>query len=97
MVVIVAASAVVLFEQMHDKLRRDHSPIEKSPAGEVIPHETAQRSAQPAPQRHAEAPLGLAQQFRWQPMPHGANEDVLAAAILELPECGMRAASSASS
>ncbi len=82
---IVAASPIVLFEQMPHKFGRDHLAIEERAAGQVIPHKAAQRAAEPAPQRHAETSLGLAQQFGRQPMAHGANEDVFDPAILELP------------
>src|SRR5581483_12243634 len=85
MMVVIAPPAAVLFDQMGDKGRRNHSAIEKTHTGEVVPDQAAQRTAEPARERNGEAAFRLAQQFRGQTMPDGPNEDPLSAAMPQFP------------
>src|SRR5579863_3920801 len=82
---VVAASALVFFEQIAQEGGRDHSPAEETRAGEMVPEHFSQGSAEPGGQGHTKTHLGAAQQGRRQAISQGAKKNSLALAVAQLP------------
>src|SRR5580765_8163664 len=82
---VVAASALMFFEQIAQEGGRDHSPAEETGTREMVPEHIPQRSAEPAGQRHTETHLGPVQQRGRQAVSQGAKKDSLTFTIAQLP------------
>src|SRR5258706_10880650 len=89
---VVAASALMFFEQIAQEGGRDHSPAEETGTREMVPEHLTQRSAEPVGQRHTEAHLGPVQQRGRQAVSKGAKKDSLTLPLRSFQPIGMPAA-----
>src|SRR6478735_6831347 len=82
--IMIAALSIMLIEETPQKRLRDDAAIQKGPAGEMIPQETAQRSAEPVCQRNRETLLWQSEQFGGQAVRQCCAKELFAASVLHV-------------